>query len=57
MLRSLHEVSSDHFRQALISQLRRAAAQGATKIVITSDELCQSIRMGKSSTRACCEVM
>jgi hypothetical protein len=34
-------VSSDHFRQELISQLRRAAAQGATTIVITSDELCQ----------------
>jgi hypothetical protein len=50
-------VSIDHFRHELISQLRRAAAKGATSIVITSGELCQSIRMGKSSTNACCEAM
>jgi hypothetical protein len=50
-------VSIDHFRYELISQLRRAAEQGATKILITSDELCQSIRMGKASTDACCEAM
>jgi hypothetical protein len=50
-------VSIDHFRHEMISQLRRAAAKGATSIVITSRELCQSIRMGKSSTNACCEAM
>ena len=50
-------VSADHFRQELITRLGRAAAEGATKIVITSGELCRSIRMGSHSTHACCEAM
>jgi UDP-N-acetylmuramyl pentapeptide synthase len=50
-------VSTDHFRQELVAQLRSAAAQGATKIVITSGELWQSIRMASRSTQACCEAM
>ena len=50
-------VSVDHFTFELRSQLRAAAAQGATSIVITSDELCQSIRMGSASLEACCEAM
>jgi hypothetical protein len=37
-------VSFDHFAHELTSQLRRAHEQGATAIVITSAELCSSIR-------------
>jgi hypothetical protein len=44
------------FRHDLLAQLRSAAAQGAT-IVIASGELCRNIRMGSSSTHACCEAM
>jgi hypothetical protein len=50
-------VSVDHFRQELITQLRRAAAQGATTIVVTSAELCGSIRDANHSSQACCEAM
>jgi hypothetical protein len=50
-------VSIDHFRYELRSQLRSAAAQGATNIVITSTELCRSVRMGSASMDACCEAM
>jgi hypothetical protein len=46
-------VSADHFAHELRTQLRSAAAQGATTIVITSGELCKNIRMGDSSTQAC----
>jgi hypothetical protein len=50
-------VSADHFAHELRTLLRSAAAQGATTIVITSGELCKNIRMGNSSTQACCEAM
>jgi hypothetical protein len=50
-------VSTDHFRHELLAQLRSAAAQGATTIVVTSGELCRNIRMGSSSTHACREAM
>ena len=50
-------VSVDHFAYELRSQLRTAAAQGATSIVIASGELCQSVRMGSASMDACCEAM
>jgi hypothetical protein len=50
-------VSTDHFRYELISQLKRAAEQGATTTVITSRELCQSIRIGSRYSQACCEAM
>jgi hypothetical protein len=50
-------VSVDHFRHELLMQLRDAADQGGTTIVITSGELCKNIRMGSSSTQACCEAM
>ena len=50
-------VSTDHFRQELLMQLRDAADQGGTTIVITAGELCKKIRMGSSSTQACCEAM
>jgi hypothetical protein len=50
-------VSVDHFGFELRSQLRTAAAQGANSIVITSGELCKSVRMGSASMDACCEAM
>jgi hypothetical protein len=50
-------VSVDHFRYELITQLRTAAAQGATTIVVASTELCRSIRKANNSTDACCEAM
>jgi hypothetical protein len=50
-------VSIDHFAHELRTQLRNAAVQGATTIVITSGELCKSIRDSGHSTQACCEAM
>ena len=50
-------VSVDHFRYELISQLRRAEADGAMAVVITSTELCRSLRNASRSTQACCEAM
>ena len=50
-------VSVDHFRYELIAQLRNAAAQGATTVVVNSTELCRSIRNANHSTQACCEAM
>ena len=38
-------------------QLKDAADQGGTTIVITAGELCKKIRMGSSSTQSCCEAM
>jgi hypothetical protein len=50
-------VSADHFTYELRSQLRTAADQGATSIVITSRELCESVRMGSAWLNACCKAM
>ena len=50
-------VSTDHFADELRSQLRAAAAQGATNILITSRELCKSVRSGTAFLDACCEAM
>jgi len=50
-------VSTDHFRHELITQLRRAAEQGATTVVVTSTELCRSIRNANNSIEACYEAM
>jgi len=50
-------VSVDHFRYELIAQLRNAAAQGATTVVVNSTELCRTIRNANHSTQACCEAM
>jgi hypothetical protein len=50
-------VSTDHFKHELSTQLRSAAAQGGTAIVITSGELCKNIRMGNNWTQACFEAM
>jgi hypothetical protein len=50
-------VSVDHFAYELRSQLRAAADRGATNILITSRELCKSVRMGTAFLDACCEAM
>jgi hypothetical protein len=50
-------VSVDHFALELRLQLRAAASQGATNLVINSSELCNSVRAGSSSMDACCEAM
>jgi hypothetical protein len=50
-------VSADHFRHELSTQLKSAAAQGGTTIVISSGDLCKNIRTGNSWTQACCEAM
>ena len=50
-------VSVDHFAHELRTQFRKAADQGAMGIVITSRELCQSLRNANHSTRTCCEAM
>jgi len=50
-------VSVDHFAYELRSQLRSAFCQGATSILISSRELCKSVRMGTSFLDACCEAM
>ena len=50
-------VSVDHFKYELIAQLRNAAAEGATTIVINSTELSRSIRNAGYSTQAGCEAM
>jgi hypothetical protein len=50
-------VSVDHFAHRLRTQLRNAAEQGATTIVITSGDFCKKIRMGTGSTQACCDAM
>jgi hypothetical protein len=50
-------VSMDHFAYELRSQLRAAAAQGETDVLITSRELCKSVRRGTAFLDACCEAM
>jgi hypothetical protein len=50
-------VSTDHFRHELITQLRRAVEEGATMLVVTSTDLCRSIRNANNSMDACFEVM
>jgi hypothetical protein len=56
-LSGAHLVSVDHFKYELIVQLRSAAAQGATTVVVNSTEFCRSIRNANHSTEACCEAM
>jgi hypothetical protein len=57
ILREAQLVSVDHFRHELLTQLKSAADQGGTTIVIRSGDFCKNIRMGSSSTEACCEAM
>jgi hypothetical protein len=42
--RGVNLVSVDHFAQELKRQLKTAAEQGATTVVITSEDLCKLIR-------------
>jgi hypothetical protein len=50
-------VSTDHFRQELLAQLGRAAAQGRIDILINSGELYRSIARGGSRSGSCCDAM
>ena len=50
-------VSTDHFRQELLAQLGRAAAQGRIDVLINSGELCRSITKGSSGSASCCDAM
>jgi hypothetical protein len=49
-------VSIDHFGQKLMVRLRKAAEQ-AGSIVISSDDICQSLRGGAGRLEACCAAM
>jgi hypothetical protein len=53
-------VSADHFAQELRAQLKKAAAQHASSVVITSGELYKLLGGYPGSTHgmpACCEAM
>jgi hypothetical protein len=50
-------VSIDHFAHELLSQLKNATEQGSTDVVISSSELCKSIRDASRWTQACCAAM
>ena len=50
-------VSTDHFRQELLAQLGRAAAQGRIDILINSGDLYRSIARGGSRSGSCCDAM
>jgi len=50
-------VSVDHFSNELRRQLREAAADGASELPLTSNELCRSVRSGTAWLNACCEAM
>jgi hypothetical protein len=50
-------VSTDHFRQELLAQLGRAAAQGRIDVLINSGELCRSTTRDGSGPGSCCDAM
>jgi len=52
-------VSSDHFRQELYDQMRRAVARGAKDIVVNARELHCALGdfLGRQHQPKCCEVM
>jgi hypothetical protein len=50
-------VSVDHFRQELQAQMDRAAANGATDILINGGELCRTLRGNSASMEACSNAM
>jgi hypothetical protein len=50
-------VSIDHFRQELLAQMSRAAAQGRMDILVNSGELCRSMRKGDLRMSTCCDAM
>ena len=50
-------VSIDHFGYELRRQLHEAAAKSASELLITSHDLCRSVRSGTAWLNACCEAM
>jgi hypothetical protein len=50
-------VSADHFRQELLSWMKRAVENGATDVLINSAELRHSLRGGDFGAEVCCDVM
>lgn len=50
-------VSADHFGYELRQQLSEAAAKSASELLITSHDLCRSVRSGTVWLNACCEAM
>jgi hypothetical protein len=50
-------VSADHFRQELLSWMKRAVENGATDVLINSAELRHSLRGGDFGVDVCCDVM
>ena len=50
-------VSFDHFKYELIDRFRHAVADGATTLVVTSEDLCRSFAIPGTSSQACCEAM
>jgi hypothetical protein len=50
-------VSTDHFRQELLSQLGRAAGIGRIDLLINSGELCRSLPTGRAWSVSCCDAM
>jgi hypothetical protein len=50
-------VSVDHFGYELRRLLREAAADGASELFMTSDDLCRSVRTGSAWLNTCCEAM
>jgi hypothetical protein len=50
-------VSTDHFRQELLSQLGRAAGIGRIDLLINSGELCRSLPAGRAWSASCCDAM
>jgi hypothetical protein len=50
-------VSVDQYRQELRSQMSRAAANGATDILVHGDELCRALHGNSASMEACSKAM
>jgi hypothetical protein len=50
-------VSVDHFGYELRRQLNEAAANGAIELLLTSYDLCRSVRSGTAWLDACCAAM
>jgi len=50
-------VSIDHFGYELRRQLHEAAAKSTGELLITSHDLCRSVRSGTAWLNTCCEAM
>src|SRR5829696_2442738 len=55
--RPINMVSADHFGYELRQQLSKAASKSASELLITSHDLCRSVRSGTVWLNACCEAM